>query len=57
MKNNARVYLETKEFQGKTYQVLVVEIDNEMLGTIKLNTRGIRLTDVEKKVIEMACEK
>lgn len=54
MSNNARVFLETKEFQGKNYQVLVIEIDNELLGTIRLNTRGLRLTDVEKKVIEMA---
>lgn len=48
---NAVVYLEAREYEGRQYEAIVLELPNTLLGTVTIQVKA-KLSDADKLVIK-----
>lgn len=50
-KLNARIFLEAREYEGRSYEALVLELPNTPLGAVTIPVKA-KLSDADKLVIK-----
>ncbi len=53
VEKNARVFLEKREYEGRAYEALVLELPDTPLGSVTIPVKA-KLSDADKLVIKLA---